>query len=795
MRLKPKKSSQVISTSDRSPEVINVVDENVFFRVFFNVDVKVAIALSIVTCKFRIFENKESFKSKMKLAANESNLILNNPSIRKIKSQNFQDKIISKGTVDITKKIPNDGINNIKKGQGARKDKRIKLVDPNDKDSIDSPTVESSLDSDTTPNSKTVLSYRLDALYQKDVDPAGEVNKVSFHSKVRSNVDGLRTVGNLSRVDKKGQQFRKSISKKIEQVKRLKLEDIKSNIVQSHFDFKISKNDLKKYIFEVDAITKELSYLAPKTLQTVSFAVNLKEIYDDYSIPTQAPAVQIKSAQDSKFIKIKQKDKNATGVKIFRRLVSKSRSETTQFIHVASLDATQGQEINFVDKPENSGKFIYRIVSYNESQKTSGEFSSSVAPAAKSIEKKSHPDSLTILATENGPSIKVEIFNIPNDVVSVRLIRKNKTTKERLFSPPVTTKGGPLRSIDRKTSSVTFEDFPTRPDTIFEYKVVQTNLHGVSRESESSSIVRYVGDKTLQSGRVITSSEPKVTRGVSPKITFQVNAPTDEKSLNGIYDILKTSGLDTQYVDEIKSNRELFNKVVAFEMLRFDTVTGQNESFGVVNSGVFEDNEVTRRKANVSNLIPGRNYRYQYRLLLRSASTIFNDIIVNREDLETKREYSTNMKKFNSPKVLKRGVLSATSQLKQTNTKTGVVFDASTGSTYEMFEGATSLLGQTTATVPANNISIQNLTVKKAAKGNILRWKIVEGSQKIDHIVVEAEYNGIRAPIRSIHFDGRSNMLFVDNKLNVSLDDVKYYIYPIFTDLEQGDVIGPARSV
>jgi hypothetical protein len=153
------------------------------------------------------------------------------------------------------------------------------------------------------------------------------------------------------------------------------------------------------------------------------------------------------------------------------------------------------------------------------------------------------------------------------------------------------------------------------------------------------------------------------------------------------------------------------------------------------------------------------------------------------------------MKKFNSPKVLKRGVLSATSQLKQTNTKTGVVFDASTGSTYEMFEGATSLLGQTTATVPANNISIQNLTVKKAAKGNILRWKIVEGSQKIDHIVVEAEYNGIRAPIRSIHFDGRSNMLFVDNKLNVSLDDVKYYIYPIFTDLEQGDVIGPARSV
>jgi hypothetical protein len=294
-------------------------------------------------------------------------------------------------------------------------------------------------------------------------------------------------------------------------------------------------------------------------------------------------------------------------------------------------------------------------------------------------------------------------------------------------------------------------------------------------------------------GSVLVVQQPNSSLDRTSKVSFQVNAPTDQASLDTIVSILSDTGLSEQYLNEIKQNRELLNGITALEMLRFNVNTGLNESFGVVKVGTFEDTQSSRRAANVSPLVPGHKYIYQYRLLTRLTSTIFNNVLVERNDIETGRNFSTNMKKFNSPKVLVKGTLSSTVKQIQAVSKTGIKRDASSSSESEMIEGRTSLTGQLTVQIPSRDTTISGVTVEETFRGNVIRWRIAQGAQSVDHIIVFAEYNGRRAPIRSLHYNGASKMIFLDNKLQASSSEILYYVQPVFTDFKQGELVGPAE--
>jgi hypothetical protein len=230
-------------------------------------------------------------------------------------------------------------------------------------------------------------------------------------------------------------------------------------------------------------------------------------------------------------------------------------------------------------------------------------------------------------------------------------------------------------------------------------------------------------------------------------------------------------------------------------MLRFDTVTGLNESFGVIKTGLFQDNSKSQKAANVSPLISGRKYVYQFRLLVRAPGTIFSESRAAKTDLETGKSYSVSMKKFNSPTVLKKGRLSSTSSQLKIFPKSSLKIDPTVGSAGEMFQGRTSLTGEVIVTIPHIDTDIVDLSVEETVRGNIVKWKINEGFQKIDHIIIYAEYNGKRAPLRALHFFGNDYMVYLDDRLKASLTEVSYYVQPIFQNFSQGQLIGPVKEI
>ena len=487
-------------------------------------------------------------------------------------------------------------------------------------------------------------------------------------------------------------------------------------------------------------------------------------------------------------------DKRSNSVEVFRRIVSeKSGESNSPFTRIANIKLARSEETQFVDRVLQPGKCIYRVIPINEMSITSGEFSSIVVNSRTTKKRKAEPDTLTLLAAESERAVLVTAYNIPNDIVALRLVRKNVTTKESSFSSPSTIIDGPLRSFSRATTDIQYKDLPARQNAVYEYKFIMIDSYGDERESQLSSTIQFSGDIEAQEGRALSIQPAKASSDQLSKVVFQISAPTDQASLDKIYSILTDAGLDSYYVNEIKQNRELLNKISAFEVLRFDTTTGLNESFGAAKSGVFEDGPLSRKASSVSQLVPGRKYIYQFRLLLRSASTVFNGINISQTDLESGRGYSTNLKKYNSPFVLKRGTLSSTVKQQQTFSKTGLRRDSSSSSDSELFEGRTALTGQFTIQLPSKNTTVSNVSVRETPRGNVVQWNVFQGSQNIDHVIVFAEYNGQRAPLRALHYSGRSKMVFLDDKLEASSNEVLYFVSPVFTDFKQGGLVGPAE--
>jgi hypothetical protein len=794
MRVKQKRQLQILSESDREPEIVRINGERAFARVFFKLDAPAALESKIILCNFRVLPTQALLKSKQRLGALDSSVALNSPTTRKLSAQSRQSSVVVRGEVDITKSIPNDRTRIISTGGEVRTRKILKLSDPGEDDSIETSSVELSIEAQVVKNSNSLRPFRTDLLYLNSKDPASEVNIANFQKPVQSSVRGLRSVDNLARLTVKQCLFRKNVTTQTGTNRRLKIEDEEERSIEIPCTFAIDKSLLKTYTFEVDAIASNGT--SRTVLQTISFNVNLREAFEEFIVPTLPPVLEVTSVGSSRFIRAKQMDRNGKSLRVFRRIVETSESDPESFSPIADIPASANETIQFVDRPPSAGKCIYRVVPFNELSLTSGEFSSAVTLGAREVERGSHPDTSAVLASEDGQGIRVRVFNIPNDVVAVRILRRSPSLYETNFVTPETIQNAQtkiIQQLNRESETVEFRDRPSRPGVTYEYAVELIDVRGSARRSSKTALVRFVGDSGRSGSYKLVAGSQSAALDPSPKVSFQVEAPNDEASLNTLYDILAASGLETQYVDEIKQNRELFGKIAALEMLRFDTVTGLNESFGLVQTGVFEDSTRSRESRNVSIPVQGRTYIYQFRLLLRASSTLFDSAQVTNTDLETGRQYNTLMKKFNSPRAISRGTLASNASQLNVVSKTGLKLTANRSSEGEMFEGVTSLVGELQVTIPARDTLLDNLQVETGPRGNFIRWRVNQGLQIIDHIVVFADYNGALAPLRAIHFTGQANMMYLDDRIAAPLDSISYYVQPVFVNFSEGSLVGPAE--
>ena len=788
MRVKPKQKIQALKSSDRQVEVSRIVGDMIMFKVFFEADPIELIDSKINFCEFKVYDERKNLINKVKTKALSSSSALHKATPRKTAAKDSSDQVVVRGTIDVTKSIPNDRITLIAAGEPARRRKKLTFTQESDVGALR--LISSEAIEQNTKDSVDLKSSHKATLNRKLRDPAAEVNIADFHAPAINAARGIRTTSDKSKLDPKQLATRNAMVKSSTSTRGSILEDEELSTIEIELPIRMRKSQARKLTVEITARAPSVVGQFGRPLQTIKSVIDFRRAYENHIIPTMAPQLQFTSVGTQRLMRIKQVDKNGSSIAVFRKNTqSPTGPGGREYKKIASISLKFGQETQIFDRPGQLGKSIYRVVPYNELSITSGEFSSAVAPGSHVVRQREEPDEVTLLAYETGGGIQVSIFNVPNDVVAVRLLRRNITINESTFSIPSTVKGGPQRSFEKLTSDIKMIDRPSRVDSAYEYKAILINSRGEEKESLRSCFIHFSGNSQDQEGYTFSTSAPKVSNG---SVTFQVDAPTNQASLDLVYNLLSSQGLESQYASEIANNKQLLSKLVALEMLRFDTVTGLNESFGIIQTGIFNDNSSSQRAVNVSPLTQGRRYIYQYRLLIRSPGTIFNNSKIQSVDLETGKSYTTDQKKFNSPKTLKAGTLASNARQVQAVTKGGLKFDAASSSAAEMIAGRTALTGQFEVTVPFSDTSLSNPTVESTTRGNVIRWDINQGMQKIDHVIVYADYNGKLAPLRSLHFHGNTKMLYLDDRLKASVDEVKYYLQIVFDDFTHGQQVGPA---
>jgi hypothetical protein len=798
MRVKKKQQVSIIYKKDSSTSVMRATPASVFFRSFFSIDPYQAVRLNVISCNFRIKLQANRKTIKEKFSAATSSAALSSSSREKARALEQSNNVIFEGSVDITKQIPNDMILAILRGDSIGKRRVLKFKDDNL--SVFQNTKEVINDNSSLQQSKpagrmSTQSMRVDLLYRRKKDSASIVNMARFFSPEKSKLSGFKTIDNLlSRAEDKELQFRNSLIKtSSSKSSQTYLEDEPIKFIDVPIFFDLSKQSLANVRVEVDVVSSSgANQSTVSVLQTIAFNVNLAEIYSDFVIPTKEPACQFASYGANRVIVAKQMDPNAYRLKIYRKSMDAGSGAT--FLKIADLAAKDGDSVRFVDRPKSLSSCIYRVVPFNEFGVYSGQFSSFVQ-AGLGYNKKYQADTTAIFAYEEGTAVNIKVFNIPDDVISLRLVRKDLTLHETVFTNPNSLKTKSSLNLRREDKTASFADEPTTLDHTFEYRLILTDKSGSERLSQNSCVARFLNDKLSMGQRGINVTDVSTNIAGTQRASFTLSVPPDDATLDKIYAIIEQSGLSTQYVEELKNNRELLSGITAFEITRFDTTSGLNEYFGVFPAGTFIDDESSRKSNGVSPIQPGRTYYYHVRLLVRNASSVFSETSVTQTDQQTGKQYQTNMKKFTSSKVSRRGSLDSTSKQQRFGAKTGSSTPAYASSDDEMIQGPTSITAIVTVKSQGSNIQVNDFKAKAGVNGNILKWQLKAGIQPLDHIILYADYNGRMAPVKALQYCETNSMSYVDNEIDAPLDSVKYYISAVFSDFSESELFGPARMV
>jgi len=786
MRLKSKTQLQVMRRSLTLPEAVGTKGSNIVFRVYIDVDVGSAIKNNVLFLQYEVVPADTAKVLTPKPSAKNSKIIYQIPSLRAEKLKRDENLTVYAGLTDITKYFPNDRVREIRAGDPFRRIRSIRVS--NTKNSINPLLLKSDAVKAVAPKPGVVSKVYKTMAEQKKKDPAHEINARPSHAPLSKTLSGFRATGNYNNADLNFESARLEMQKVGSTISSFEKVNESVRFITVPLDIEILESEVKRYSVVINALKSGIS------VQLLNQIIDFSSALSDATVPSIAPEISVVDNGNGRKIGIKQVDPRATRIKIYKKMLNKDSAADDVYELVSDLGAASGEAFNIPDGKLSLRQGIYRAVSYDGLGRTVGEFSSAVIGKSRISKQKNVEDPVTVFAYETSSGMQVNVYNIPYSVISVRLLRKNLTTHEKKFSDPLISENSGQISVSNEKTTASFLDRRLRPDSVFEYKVSLTDTRGNVYESQRSAISHFVGSKSEDEASSLTNNGYDIKfEGSGRTVSFQIDTSTAKTTINQVYDILAMTGLDAQYLDEIKSNRELLNKITAFEIVRFDCTTGHVENFGVVTTGVFEDSSKTRKVNNVSEIMPGRKYVYFSRLLVRSPGSIFSQTNVQRVDVETGKSYVTNLKKYNSPKTLRKGVLSSNVVQKRAVSSTGLASDPSSSTSDEMIAGMTSTTIAIIVDTPRKDAEVKSAFVRSTTRGNEVRWSVLSNDREIDHIIVHADYSGRLAPLRAVHFDGNQSMKFIDDLLSSEKTPVQYYVQIVYTNYDMGPMFGPAK--
>ncbi len=504
---------------------------------------------------------------------------------------------------------------------------------------------------------------------------------------------------------------------------------------------------------EIDVAFHLLMFMTPKIPPEVKFAR-----YDSFSKGT---------------LQVFQQDPKATLVRVYKKVISHISNELDDYVLLGEFSVAKGA--GFASVPIDISRrdtSVYRVVPVSSEGFVGFEYTNIVINPPGGNKNKYRYVSLSSKIVENG--ISLEVRELPPDVVSFKILRRNKT----IFEKDATVVGDDVIYVDRSQDDQVYAvvDNQTKSDNVYEYTAELIYRNGTT-DLAGHALVEYLPlVENLVDTRIVdlqTSTDP-----LNPDVTFQIESKLVDGNLDAVKNLLERQGLNQFFADSILRERDKLKKLIAHQVTRVNLTTGQRENFGVVTNPTFTDSELGKINS-VQPLKQGYRYRYDINTLLRAPETLFETLDKSAVDPVTKKPYSYKPSKFLHPITLKKGnILEREAQL-------------SRYAKDDMSFGNVGDLVSTEVSFANEQLSLNDVRAFKYDRHHILlQWTLDGPSKLVESFIVVLQENGMHVPIGKVHAtDEKRKYEFIHTLTTNDVGNYVYGITPVFSNYAMGSEV------
>jgi len=494
-------------------------------------------------------------------------------------------------------------------------------------------------------------------------------------------------------------------------------------------------------------------------LDEVGQTVNHARFVNDYITPRKPPFLEANAIKPGiNSVAVKQVDKRATRLKVFRRTAPTDGARGSRWVEVLDTSATAVQdEIRFKDATNSSNITLYRAVAIGENSRAANRFTSAVVMPLKEI-RTTDNDMLTCVAKYNHSSnnISIKVSDIPSDVISVSVKKYDITTdsyaKKRSgagqgFEYVGDNEAAKTKWVAGDTDGmVTFNDKKVKRGRKYRYVPIAVTKTG--REVSGTDSLVEVYANTSDDARVSldVSSPVLALTDTDASVTFSLAAEFTEFGFDEVRSSLEAARQGVLFADDVFDERDKFSSLINFLVERENYTTGITESFGVYEAGEFSDNSSVRLEKNISQPQRGEKYAYKVTALLRSADSILQDLLQPSIDQTTLLRFQQNISKFRNPLAM-GGTLQSTARQTDFSKPSGLE------PTDPFLAGRTNVEASYEVTIPSSTATQGTVAVDIRANSVLVTWSYSGNASRLDHFQVFVCSQGGEQMIGVIHPD------------------------------------------
>ncbi len=524
--------------------------------------------------------------------------------------------------------------------------------------------------------------------------------------------------------------------------------------------------------------------------------VNHEKKLDEYFTPRIPPAVRVVgSVLGINRLQLAQLDPKATKILLYRKILNPkdaSISRRYQKISEIKLGYDDGS-VNYADNVNNTATCIYRVIAVGPRGGRSSRYRNAVSRAlrlpTKGGIKSDDFEHVSIFAESSDEGVRIRLSNIPEGPCAAYVLKTDETARcaTRSHHGHCTLVGSDVedqvQSITSDATELFFVDGDVKDNRIYRYQCVMIYPSGKKVVGKVDALHEHIVDFE-QENVTLSIGQPTVTMddSGSASISFDIASEFTDEGFNQVVALLSQAGVEEDFQSEISSNRGKLSSMIAIMVERQDSISGETETFSVKKTGTFVDNRRSRTAAGVTEIRPGRTYRYTCKVLLRDPGSLFSQTSRTTVDVDTDSDFELKVAKFLNPYTLKHGTLPSTQRGFGVSDISGLV------PKNPFLQGKSSIDMSVDVAVPSQRTSITNLNASSTGEyENSITWRVLGSLDEVEHFIVLAEHDGVKSPIGTVHNNSESGTFeFIDDDLGAEIGTTLYSVVPVFADYTYG---------